>query len=185
MINVVGNDVAFIQVYGAALYVAKRDVLADPKFGKFATLSSEELRTRDDFYEHLMNMPAPGEDPSIVPGGFFDRTLFIKTNMQLSTDAMRKSLEADWSLLTDEAKSLLIETSFRQREADERMLRTIQSNANSSNCSCGQNAPPEYGADPSCCARGTELVFTWRKNGDFEVCLPSLSFSFSDELIRV
>ena len=81
------------KVYGAALYVAKRDVLADPNFSRYATLSSEELRNRDDFYEHLMNMPSPGEDPMKSLGGFFDRTLMVKTNMQLSTDAMRKSLE--------------------------------------------------------------------------------------------
>lgn len=76
---------------------------------------------------------------------------------------------ADWSLLTDEMKTLIIESSFRERNADERMLAKIKSEENSSNCSCGQNAPEEYGAEPSCCARGTELVFTWRKNGDFEV----------------
>lgn len=105
----------------------------------------------------------------MAPGGFFDRTLMVKTNMQLSTDAMRKSLEADWSLLTDEMKSLIIESSFRERMADDRMLQKIKSKENSSRCSCGQSAPPEYEAEASCCARGTELVFTWRKNGDFEV----------------
>ncbi|KAL7536123.1 hypothetical protein ACHAXR_006927 [Thalassiosira sp. AJA248-18] len=160
-----------IKVYGVALYVAKRDVLADPKFGEYAALSSEEIRNRDDFYDHLMSMPEPGEDPANSIGGFFDRTLFIKINMQLSTDAMRKSLEADWSLLTDEMKTLIVESSFEERMADERMQNKIQSKENSSNCSCGQLAPPEMKADPSCCARGTELVFTWRKNGDFEVRL--------------
>lgn len=160
-----------IKVYGAALYVAKRDVLADPKFGEYATLSSEDLRAREDFYEHLMNMPSPGEDLASSIGGFFDRTLFIKINMQLSTEAMRKSLEADWSLLTEEMKSLIIQTSFKERMADDRMRQKIQSKENSSNCSCGQLAPPEYDANPSCCARGTELVFTWRKNGDFEIRL--------------
>ena len=160
-----------IKVYGAALYVAKRDVLADPKFGEYATLSSEELRNRGDFYDLLMNMPSPGEDPSNSIGGMFDRTLFIKINMQLSLEAMRKSLEADWSLLTDEMKSLIINSSFLERVADDRMQQKILSKENSSNCSCGQVAPPEYSADPSCCARGTELVFTWRKNGDFEIRL--------------
>lgn len=141
-----------------------------------------------------MNMPSQGVDPVNSPGGFFDRTLMVKTNMQLSTDAMRKSLEgeppctvslqlrgmllkffvqpsfsADWSLLTDEMKTLIIESSFRERDADERMLERIKSKENSSNCSCGQSAPEHYAAEPSCCARGTELVFTWRKNGDFEV----------------
>ena len=160
-----------IKVYGAALYVAKRDVLADPKFGEYATLSSEDLRGRDDFYEHLMNMPTPGEDPADSIGGFFDRTLLVKINMQLSTDAMRKSLEADWSLLTDEMKATIIDSSFKERMADEKMQQKIQSKENSSNCSCGQLAPPEFKADPTCCARGTELGFTWRKNGDFEVRL--------------
>jgi len=160
-----------IKVYGAALYVAKRDVLADPKFGEYATLSSEELRNRDDFYELLMNMPSPGEDPATSIGGLFDRTLFVKINMQLSLEAMRKSLEADWSLLTEEMKSLIINSSFKERVADERMQQKILSKENSSNCSCGQVAPPEFSADPSCCARGTELVFTWRKNGDFEIRL--------------
>ena len=160
-----------IKVYGAALYVAKRDVLADPKFGEYATLSSEELRNRDDFYDHLMSMPSPEEDPATAVGGFFDRTLFIKINMQLSTDAMRKSLEADWSLLDGEMKNLIIGSSFEERMADERMQQRIQSKENSSNCSCGQLAEPELNADPSCCARGTELVFTWRKNGEFEIRL--------------
>ena len=141
-----------------------------------------------------MNMPSQGVDPVNSPGGFFDRTLMVKTNMQLSTDAMRKSLEgepsctvrlhlrgmllkffvqpsfsADWSLLTDEMKTLIIESSFRERDADERMLERIKSKENSSNCSCGQSAPEHYAAEQGCCARGTELVFTWRKNGDFEV----------------
>merc|ERR1719401_1041480 len=55
--------------------------------------------------------------------------------------------------------------------ADERMEQTIQAKINSRNCSCGQLAPPELNADPTCCARGTELVFTWRKNGNFEIRL--------------
>jgi len=160
-----------IKVYGAALYVSKRDVLAAQKFGEYAALSAEELRDRDDFYDLLMTMPSPDEDEATSVGALFDRTLFIKINMQLSTEAMRKSLEADWSLLTDEMKTLIIESSFEERMADDRMLQKISSKENSSNCSCGQNAPPEYNADASCCARGTELVFTWRKNGDFEVRL--------------
>lgn len=160
-----------IKVYGAALYVARRDVLADPKFGEYALLSSDDLRARDDFYEHLMNMPFPGEDPTNTIGGFFDRTLFIKTNMQLSMDVMRKSLESDWKLLTDEMKNVIINSSFKERMADDSMKQKILSKENSSNCSCGQSAPPEFDANPTCCARGTELVFTWRKNGNFEIRL--------------
>jgi hypothetical protein len=38
-----------IKVYGAALYMSKRDVLAAKKFGEYATLTAEELRNRDDF----------------------------------------------------------------------------------------------------------------------------------------
>lgn len=160
-----------IKVYGAALYVARRDVLADPKFAEYALLSSDDLRSRDDFYEHLMNMPSPGEDPTNTIGGFFDRTLFIKTNMQLSMDVMRKSLESDWKLLTDEMKNVIINSSFKERMADDSMKLKILSKENSSNCSCGQSAPPEFDANPTCCARGTELVFTWRKNGNFEIRL--------------
>ena len=172
-----------IKVYGVALYVAKRDVLADPKFGQYAALSSEELRERADFYEHLMNLPHNNEGEVMSAasaanslGGHFDRSLFIKLNMQLSTDAIRQSLEADWSLLTEEMKSLIIESSFRERIADERMERTIQAKANSRNCSCGQLARPELNADPTCCVRGTELVFTWRKNGDLELRLDGRIF---------
>lgn len=156
-----------IKVYGVALYVAKRDVLADAAFEKYASLDADQLRERKDFYSHLMHMPSP-TDPT---QGLFDRTLLLKLNMQLSTDTMRSSLEADWKKLTAEHKDLLISSSFKPRPADERMLRKIQSKENSSNCSCGQFAPEEYMADPSCCARGTELVFTWRKNGDMEVRL--------------
>jgi hypothetical protein len=110
-------------------------------------------------------MPSPLDDR----GGLFDRTLFLKLNMQLSTDTMRSSLRGDWKMLTEESKTLLIDSSLKPRPADEKMLRTIQSEENPGNCSCGQVAPDEYGADASCCARGTELVFTWRKNGDVEV----------------
>ena len=76
--------------------------------------------------------------------------------------------------LNDELKDLLYASSAKEREADARMLETIKSSANSSNCSCGQTAPPEYAADPTCCARGTEMVFTWRKSGCMEVRLNSL-----------
>ena len=150
-----------------ALYVSKRDVLADPLFELFSSLSQEELRKRPDFYSHLRHMPSPLDER----GGLFDRTLLLKLNMQLSTDTMRSSLQADWKMLTDERKNLLINSSLEPRPADEKMLRTIQSEENPGKCSCGQVAPEEYGADPSCCARGTELVFTWRKNGDLEVSL--------------
>ena len=145
------------QVYGIALYISKRDALADPAFREYASLSTHELRTRPDFYSLLRTE------------GQFDRTLLLKLNMQLSTETMRSSLQADWSLLSDERKNLLIHTSTRMRPAETKMLHTIASPANSGRCSCGQVAPDEYHADPSCCARGTELVFTWRKNGNLEV----------------
>ena len=73
-------------------------------------------------------------------------------------------------------KTLIIESSFRERDADERMLERIKSRENSSKCSCGQSAPEHYAAEPSCCARGTELVFTWRKNGDFEVICEQICY---------
>ena len=110
-------------------------------------------------------MPSPLDDR----GGLFDRTLMLKLNMQLSTDTMRSSLQADWKMLTEERKNILINSSLKSRPADENMLRKIESEENPSRCSCGQVAPEEYNADPSCCARGTELMFTWRKNGDVEV----------------
>lgn len=155
-----------VQVYGVAFYVSKRDVLNDPGFSEFAEYDADELRENDDFYKHLMTMgSSPKEEAQ------FDRTLFIKLNMQLAAETVRQSLTAEWKLLTEEHKEILSSSSFRERDADERMLQTIQSEENSSNCSCGQNAPPEYEADKTCCARGTELVFTWRKNGDMEVCV--------------
>lgn len=103
--------------------------------------------------------------------GNFDRTLFIKLNMQLGTETVRQSLSAEWKLLSDKHKKLLADSSASERQAEETMLKKIQSEENSSNCSCGQFAPEEYNADPSCCARGTEMVFTWRKTGELEVSL--------------
>jgi hypothetical protein len=155
-----------IQVYGVALYVSKRDVLADPLFEAFSTLSQEELRRCPDFFAHLRQMPSPMDGR----GGLFDRTLLLKLNMQLSTETMRSSLQGDWKMLTAESKDMLINSSLLPRPADDDMLATIQSDENPGKCSCGQVAPEEYGADPSCCSRGTELGFTWRKNGDLEVC---------------
>lgn len=156
-----------IKVYGIAFYVSKRDVLADPSFESYASLTTEELRERPDFYAHLRKMPSSLDQS----GGLFDRTLLVKLNMQLSTDTMRSSLHADWSMLTEERKSLLIDSSLKSRPADENMLQFIKSDENPGRCSCGQTAPEEYNADISCCARGTELVFTWRKNGDVEIRL--------------
>lgn len=138
--------------------------MADPVFEQFADKSVEELRRSSDFYNHLMTMRSNSHG-----GGHFDRTLFIQLNMQLATETVRQSLTGDWQLLTDEHKAMLSDTSAMERQADERMLSIIKGEENTSNCSCGQLAPPEYEADASCCARGTEMVFTWRKNGDFEV----------------
>jgi hypothetical protein len=104
------------------------------------------------------------------PAGSFDRTIFLKINMQLSTATMRSSLDADWKMLTPESKQLLIGSSMRPRPADPIFLEIAKSPDNPNRCTCAQIAPEEYNADPSCCARGTELVFTWRKNGDLEVC---------------
>jgi len=154
-----------IKVYGVAMYVSKRDVLADPLFEQFSTLTSDELQQRSDFYSHLIHMPSP-IDPK---GGNFDRTILIKLNMQLSAETMRQSLQYDWKMLTDEHKSMLINCSLDPRPALEPMLRKIESEDNPGRCSCGQIAPEEYNADPSCCARGTDLGFTWRKSGNLEV----------------
>lgn len=119
-------------------------------------MTVEELRENDAFYDHLIH-------------GKFDKTLFIQLNMQLATETVRQSLTGDWQFLTPEHKQMFYDSSARDREADERMLKTISSEENTSNCSCGQSAPPEFNADPSCCARGTEMVFTWRKNGDMDL----------------
>jgi hypothetical protein len=132
---------------------------------KYASLSSEELRDDPEFFEVLRHMVPSSESNA----GTFDRTLFLKTNMQLGTDTMRNSLDSDWKLLTQEAKDLLIGASMQSKPASPATIAIIQSADNPSKCSCGSIAPEEYGADPSCCARGTELVFTWRKNGDVEV----------------
>jgi hypothetical protein len=159
-----------IKVYGVAFYVSKRDVLADHSFERFASMSTKELQQSPEFYQVLRQMTS-SSNVNKGPAGNFDRTLFLKINMQLATDTMRSSLDADWKMLTSEDKALLIGSSMKERPADQRMLDIIASSDNPSKCSCAQIAPPEYNADPSCCARGTELVFTWRKNGDLEVRL--------------
>jgi hypothetical protein len=158
-----------IKVYGIAYYVSKRDVLADSIFESYATLTAEELRLRPDFYEVLRKMGHPHAERQ--NSGYFDRTIMLKTNMQLSAETMRSSLEADWSYLTDEAKRTLVGASMQGQVADDDMLALIQSPDNPSRCSCSQIAPPEYNANPDCCARGTELVFTWTKSNDLEVRL--------------
>jgi hypothetical protein len=157
----------FLQVYGVAFYVSKRDLLADPIMDNYAGKTTEELRQDSSFFETLRFMTPSSNSLA----GTFDRTLFLKTNMQLATDTMRSSLDADWKMLTQEAKDLLIGSSMKSRPASERMMEVIQSPDNPSKCSCAQVAAEEYGADPACCARGTELVFTWRKSGALEVRL--------------
>jgi len=151
-----------IKVYGVALYVSKRDVLADAGFNPFAHMSTEELRKCPEFYDHLLGS---GD----LQNSKFDKTLFIKINMQLSVASIRGSLESDWTYLSPDHKKMLIDSTFKVRHADERMIETIKDEENSSRCSCAQIAPESYQADSSCCARGTELVFTWRKNGDLEL----------------
>jgi hypothetical protein len=159
-----------IKVYGIAFYVSKQDVLMDPILEPYVTMTAEELRLRPDFYEILRKMRNSIEK-SNDSAGYFDRTIMLKTNMQLSTETMRSSLEADWSYLTDEAKRTLVGASMQEQIADDAMLEFIQSAENPSRCSCSQIAPPEYNANPDCCARGTELVFTWTKTNELEVRL--------------
>jgi len=151
-----------IKVYGVALYVPKRDVLADADFNSFASMSTEELRKCPEFYDHLLGT---GE----LQNSKFDKTLVIKINMQLSVASIRGSLESDWTYLSPEHKKMLIDSTFELRHADERMLQTIMDEENTSRCSCAQIAPESYQADSSCCARGTEMAFTWRKNGNLEL----------------
>jgi len=158
-----------IKVYGVGFYVSKRDILADPSFEPYASLSSGGLRQSEDFFRILRSMK--GFTTTNGPAGSFDRTIFLKMNMQLSTDTMRSSLDADWKMLTPESKELLIGSSMQPRPADPIFLKIAKSPDNPNRCTCAQIAPEEYNADPSCCARGTELVFTWRKNGNLEVRL--------------
>lgn len=153
-----------IKVYGIAFYVSNKDVLADPALMPYASLTAEELRGRKDFYALLRTMGS-----SSSSGNFFERTILLKTNMQLSAETMRSSLQADWSYLTEEAKALLASTGMQNLPADEAMLDTIQSPDNPSRCSCSQTAPESYQANPDCCARGTELGFTWTKENVLEV----------------
>ena len=132
---------------------------ANPTFEKYASLSAEELQSREDFYRNLWN-----------PGLGVTRTILLKTNMQLSAETMRSSLQAEWELLTEEAKTKLVESSLSAMASDAELLEIIQNTAeNPCRCSCAQSAPPELNANPECCARGTELAFTWLKNGDLEV----------------
>lgn len=154
-----------VKVYGVAFYVTKRDVLADPSFEPYASLTADQLRERPDFYALLQKM---GDTNSGTNANLFDRTILLKTNMQLSVETMRSSLSADWSYLTEEAKETLASTSMQSRPADDDMLALIQSPENPSRCSCSQVAPLEYNANPDCCARGTELAFTWLKTNLLE-----------------
>ena len=151
-----------IKVYGIAFYISKRDVLADASFEPYASLTANRLRELPEFYKLLRSRERT-----------LDRTILLKTNMQLSAETMRSSLGADWSYLTDESKALLVEFSTVPRPADNTMLQIIQSPDNPSRCSCSQIAPLEYNADPDCCARGTELVFTWTKYNELEVSTQS------------
>jgi len=146
-----------IKVYGVALYVSKRDLLADPNFIKYSTMSVEDIHNDMSVFDYLQ------EHIKV------DRTLVVKLNMQLGVDTIRSSLEADWKQLTSEHKKLLIDSSMNPRPAHEPMLKKIKSPENSSRCSCSQSAPPEFQADMTCCSRGTEMAFTWRKNGNLEV----------------
>lgn len=158
-----------VKVYGVAFYVSKRDVLVDPLMKQYAGLTAEELAQYPEFYEALRRMASTTNKG--VNAASFDRTLFLKTNMQIATETMRSSLDADWKMLTQEAKDALIGSSMQSRQASEKMMKFIQSPDNPSRCSCAQLAPEGYDFDPECCARGTELAFTWRKNGNLEVRL--------------
>jgi hypothetical protein len=155
-----------IKVYGVAYYVSKDDVLAEPLLAPFAGLTADELRHRPDFYALLRSDEVR-----------LDRTILIKTNMQLSAETMRNSLQADWSYLTADAKKLLAETGMQKLPADETMVQTIlRATENPSRCSCMQTTahlvveePVVIAANEECCARGTELAFTWTKHDTLEV----------------
>lgn len=150
-----------IKVYGIAYYVSKRDLLANPNMVQYADTTADELRQQSNFYSDLRSMNKDNQ---------FDRTILIKTNMQLSTETMRSSLQADWSYLTTEMKTTLVGASMEAHPANDDMLAIIRNvETNPSRCSCSQIAPTEYNANPECCARGTELAFTWLKSDGLEV----------------
>ena len=154
-----------LKVYGTALYIAQGDIVNNPQVADrlrmYANMTDEEIREDWSFYEILMS-----------PDAGFDRTLVLNLNMQLSCDTMRASLDADWSYLSPEHKAQLNSMTLKPRLANGDMLARISDEStNPSRCSCGQIAPKEYVADTSCCSRGSELAYTWRKNGDLEVRL--------------
>lgn len=152
-----------VKVYGVAYYISKRDALADPSLQPYAGMTADELRRRPEFYK-LLRSQGPGF-------GQFDRTIVMKLNMQLSANTIRSSFKSYFTTLSEEAMSTMLSSSLKPRQADEDALKVITSPENPNRCSCSLIAPEEYKADPSCCPRGTELAFTWLKDGHFEVRL--------------
>ena len=62
-----------------------------------------QLAEDETFYTCLVEMGCGDKSPQKSEG--FARTIMLKLNMQLSTDTMRGSLEADWALLSDEVRA--------------------------------------------------------------------------------
>jgi hypothetical protein len=121
-------------------------------------LTAEELRKRPNFYAHYWLRSDEAR---------LDRTILIKTNMQLSAETMRNSLQADWSYLTADAKKLLAETGMQKLPADDAMLNTILRSAdNPSRCSCMQTTEHlleeelVVAANEEYCSKGTESYDT-------------------------
>ncbi len=160
-----------IKVYGVALYVNPGHVQAS-ELKSLAYMNAEELSQSQAFYDALgKNGPAG-----------FDRTIILKLNMQLGTSTMRSSLESDWKLLTSQHKVMMTESSFKPRPASQPILDLLSTGT--SKCTCGQVAPPDVPSDPDCCARGTELSFTWRTTGNLEVRLNGvLMDTFTDPMM--
>jgi len=171
-----------VKVYGVALYGNAQQMRSDEGLvGRFGWVGAEEMQGEEGFYRCFYEMgcgpPSSSSegDINVVSGGGeaaagFDRSLMLKLNMQLSTSTMRNSLSTDWKLLTPEHKLMLITSSFEPRPATSVMTERLRK-GEGSRCSCGQVPPPDVSADHGCCARGTELLFTWRQNGNFEVRL--------------
>jgi len=164
-----------LKIYGTALYVtlpqnAEKDAMIVSRLLPFFGLDYDQLKNNAAFYDLLMS------------AGSFDRTLLLNLNMQLSCATMRASLDADWQLLSPEHKAALNDMTLKPRLANEDMLNKILDEVSNPNrCSCGQIAPKEYEADTSCCARGSQLAYTWRTNGSLEVRLDGrLMDSFDD-----
>ena len=114
-----------------------------------------------------------------LPSSGFSRTIVLNLNMQLDAETMRRSLEADWELLSPPQKEKMASSSFKSRPAPPRVIEEIKKG--STTCTCGQAAPLDLNPNPLCCSRGTTLAFTWLQNGELQIRLNgNLMDTFND-----